>query len=35
MKVNAGDMVTLGETRRLSKTKSWTVLEVISVGKKG
>lgn len=35
MKVAAGDMVVLGETRRLSKTKSWTVLEVLSGEKKG
>ncbi len=25
----AGDLVTLGETRKLSKTKAWTVLEIV------
>ncbi len=33
MKVQIGDMVTIGETRRVSKTKAWTVLEVISPNK--
>ncbi len=27
-----GDIVRIGETRKISKTKSWTVLEIISKG---
>ncbi len=27
-----GDIVKIGETRKISKTKSWTVLEIISKG---
>lgn len=33
MEVNVGDVVKVGETRRISKTKSWIILESIS-GKK-
>jgi small subunit ribosomal protein S17 len=29
IKVKSGDDVSLGETRKLSKTKAWTVLEVL------
>jgi len=29
-----GDMVRIGETRKISKTKSWTVLEIISKAEK-
>jgi ribosomal protein uS17 len=35
MKVSAGDIVVLGETRKLSKTKAWTVLEVLAVEARG
>jgi ribosomal protein S17 len=34
--VSVGDMVSLGETRKLSKTKAWTVLEITeAAGQKG
>jgi ribosomal protein uS17 len=33
MSVSVGDEVVLGETRKLSKTKAWTVLEVIGGAK--
>lgn len=29
IQVNMGDLVYLGETRKLSKTKAWTVLEIV------
>ena len=29
MKVAVGDLVLIGETRKISKTKAWTVLEVL------
>ena len=29
---DVGDMVRIGETRKISKTKAWTVLEVIGGG---
>jgi len=35
MKVAPGDMVVLGETRRISKTKAWTVMEVIAAQERG
>jgi small subunit ribosomal protein S17 len=35
MKVSAGDMVVLGETRKISKTKAWTVMEVIPAQARG
>ena len=34
MKVRVGDAVRIGETRKLSKMKSFVVLEVLSDGKK-
>jgi small subunit ribosomal protein S17 len=34
MKVREGDMVRIGETRKLSRAKSFVVLEVLSDGKK-
>jgi small subunit ribosomal protein S17 len=33
-KVNVGDTVLIGETRPLSKTKRWEVLEIIKAGVK-
>jgi small subunit ribosomal protein S17 len=33
MRVSVGDLVLIGETRKISKTKAWTVLEVL--GSKG
>lgn len=30
MELSIGDLVLIGETRKLSKTKAWTVLEVIA-----
>jgi small subunit ribosomal protein S17 len=30
MKLSLGDLVSIGETRKISKTKAWTVLEVIA-----
>ena len=29
---NVGDMVRVGETRKISKTKAWTVMEIIGRG---
>ena len=34
IKVREGDLVRIGETRKLSRTKSFVVLEVLSDGKK-
>ncbi len=33
LKISLGDMVVLGETRKISKTKAWTVLEVVKKDK--
>jgi len=35
MKVASGDHVLIGETRKLSKTKSWTVIQVIAPAQGG
>ena len=32
IEVNIGDLVRVGETRKISKTKSWVILEVIKKG---
>lgn len=29
MKINVGDKVILGETRKISKTKSWMIIEIV------
>jgi len=35
IKVSIGDLVAIGETRKLSKTKAWTVLEITEKAKEG
>lgn len=34
MEVSVGDIVAIGETRKISKTKAWTVLEVVKKAEK-